>query len=561
MSDRRRRGFDRAITRLLLLSGIPLLVYGLLALWFYRTEIAPLVVQQVLAELQTENSADSAIIEAWLSEQQSVLRYFASRPETRRLEDSSMLAEARQLVASFPNLDAIVVARESGEVIMDSHAGTGGNISDRSYFREAILGRSVVSDVIVARTSGRPMVLFAEPIRARSGSVIGVVFAPVRPTVLDAVLGGDGGEGIVSFVIDSGGSIVTGGNTVKGVGPEALPGNRSGETYRSHRGLPVYGVSTPVTGAAWRVVSEVSTASVSEGFGRYNRALALGAVLAVGLAALAAVLLGLTIEVPIRKLEASARKLGAEGLAGPDRPSRIGWAPRELRELQNSLVQMARQIEERQEALEKSKESLREALAEKTVLLREVNHRVRNNLAVVKGILSLERSALQEGSREYGVLLDVESRVTSMALIHDQLYQSPSVAQISLKEYLNELLKRIRESHGRPDVELRSSVESIVLEADRGIPCGIIVNELVINAYKHAFPGRGGFVDVAVRQTAGDTVELSVLDDGVGQSWGPVRHAGIGRDLLEELTRQLEGTVEYRSGNGDGTEVTVRFPA
>ncbi|MDA3948919.1 MAG: ATP-binding protein [Spirochaeta sp.] len=209
-------------------------------------------------------------------------------------------------------------------------------------------------------------------------------------------------------------------------------------------------------------------------------------------------------------------------------------------------------------------ESLRFALAEKSVLLQEVNHRVRNNLAVVQSILSLQRGYLPPESRAYGVLTDAGNRIASMSIIHDQLYNTNNAAIIVLSDYIETLLSRIRESYAIPGIELQSEVDSLTIDVTRAISCGLIVNELVVNAYKHAFPSGSGTISV-VAGRAGQDIEIVVTDDGAGQK---VRSApneerpttgGLGRELVDQLAAQIGGTVTYQSE--PGTRVVVRFPA
>lgn len=203
-------------------------------------------------------------------------------------------------------------------------------------------------------------------------------------------------------------------------------------------------------------------------------------------------------------------------------------------------------------------ESLRTALDEKSVLLQEVHHRVRNNLAVVEGILSLQLQQVPEQTEAFRMLADARSRITSMALLHRYLYGTEDFTRVEVAEYAHLLLDRLRESYGTPRVQLRESFDDVVLDVNTAIPCGLILNELVVNAYKHAFPGRGGFIDVRVDRLDDGMASITVSDDGVGAPAGPDdRTSGLGTQLTRRLAEQIGATLEYDVA--DGTRATLRF--
>jgi two-component sensor histidine kinase/PAS domain-containing protein len=221
-------------------------------------------------------------------------------------------------------------------------------------------------------------------------------------------------------------------------------------------------------------------------------------------------------------------------------------------------------------------ESLREAVNEKTALLQEVHHRVRNNLAIIRSLISLKQELLPDGSRGKRVLQDMYGRITSMALLHDQLYESDTYSRIDMEEYLNALLDGIEHSYGLPGVRLERRIGSIEVEMHRVIPCGMIVNELLANAYKYAFPDGAGVITVTVSQEhqiaagkADPEMSVVVSDDGAGLSESeraaegtrPGRREGIGHTLVHQLAQQLGGTVTWDLPPRGGTTVTVRFPA
>ena len=206
--------------------------------------------------------------------------------------------------------------------------------------------------------------------------------------------------------------------------------------------------------------------------------------------------------------------------------------------------------------------SLRDALREKETLLREVHHRVKNNLQVVSSLLNLQSRAATD-EEVVRAFVESQQRVQSMALIHEQLYESPALADIDFPDYIRRLANRLFRSYqiDAERVRLEAAVdEAITLGVDSAVPCGLIVNELISNSLKHAFPGeRDGLVTVKADQMPDGSVLLVVADDGVGlpPEIGFWNTKTLGLRLVRSLVRQLDGEIEL---NGSaGTEFRIRF--
>jgi PAS domain S-box-containing protein len=205
-------------------------------------------------------------------------------------------------------------------------------------------------------------------------------------------------------------------------------------------------------------------------------------------------------------------------------------------------------------------ERLRVSLAEKGVLLKEIHHRVKNNMQVISSLLNLEAQQVTEGKTQQ-VLTESINRIRSMAMVHETLYQSDNMASIEFGEYVHSLTAGLIRSIHRPGIALSVNVEKVHLDIDRAIPCGLVVNELVSNALKHAFKdGRAGKVEVSLRKVEGRRVELVVQDDGVG--FPPEmqfdKMTTMGMTLITSLSSQILGSISVES-NG-GTRFTLTFP-
>jgi PAS domain S-box-containing protein len=202
------------------------------------------------------------------------------------------------------------------------------------------------------------------------------------------------------------------------------------------------------------------------------------------------------------------------------------------------------------------------SLREKEVLLREIHHRVKNNLQIVSTLLDLQ-SDFTADARALEMFRESRGRVKSMALIHERLYRSEDLARVEFGDYIRRLADDLYRTYKVSDDEVRLDLDVCVppLAIDTAIPCGLLLNELVSNCFKHAFPdGRAGTVRVALVRGAGGTTELTVADDGAGFPAGvDFRNTtSFGLQLVNTLTEQLAGTLELTTGAG--TTVTVRFP-
>lgn len=208
--------------------------------------------------------------------------------------------------------------------------------------------------------------------------------------------------------------------------------------------------------------------------------------------------------------------------------------------------------------------ALRQSLAEKVALLKEVHHRVKNNLQIVASLLNLQadRTANPEA---VAALSDTRNRIRSMALLHEVLYRSENLALINLAAYVRELSDQLVRVFGHVPalVQVERRIAAISLPLEQAVPCGLIINELVTNALKYGFPdGKTGRVLVEVDLNDG-RVELAVSDSGVGLPPGfdPAASSSLGLQLVRNLAVQLGGSLEWERGTAGGAFFRVRFPA
>ncbi len=680
------RRFDTVVARLLLLAGAPLLVVAVVGLFVYQGHVRPLVAAEALSGLRSTNASATALVDAWLDHQQSVIGYLTARPETVAWDTPRMLEHARRLADSFADVRAVVFADRDGTVVADSMGGGEGTVADREYFVTARGGHPAVQLVVRTRTSGNSSIIVARPVTDDAGGVSGVVFSVVEPARVARVLhSGTDGTDVVSFVVDGDGVIATGRDVGTEIAPDGLPHDAPDSPYENRDGVSVYGVSRRIEQAGWTVVSEIPAASVTTTFDSYNRVLAASLAASLAVAAAMAIVVALTIQAPVALLERLASRTEVRAPPRRSTPWTMTRAPVELRRVHERMLTMMDTIARRQRELARSnelleaaqdighvgsweydvrsglvtcsrellriggapgrdpvmhrsellglvhpeereevvtrfdrtleadepgfelehrvrvtttgedryvlhrvvhirdesgrpvrslgivmditerhgiEESLRLALEEKSVLLQEVHHRVRNNLAIVESILSLQRLQLSEDSHAHRALTDAQSRVTSMAVLHRYLYRSENLTEVHLAEYARTLLDSVEVSYGVPGIELHASLDDVVLDVSTAIPCGLVLNELVVNAYKHAFPHGSGRIHVRIEHDDGGAVEITVSDDGVGAPADTrigEESGGLGSRLGRRLASQIGATLEYEVA--DGTRATLRFPA
>lgn len=202
---------------------------------------------------------------------------------------------------------------------------------------------------------------------------------------------------------------------------------------------------------------------------------------------------------------------------------------------------------------------LRNLVREKEALLREVYHRVKNNLQVIVSLLQLQiRTMGDEQART--ALRDTSHRVRAMSLIHEKLYQSGDLSSIAMDTYIKDLAQHLANAAGAAGrgIQLQLDLASLRAPLDLAVSLGLLINELIANSFKHAFPdGRQGRIRVSLRKAEGDSVVLEVADDGIGPGHGakPAGSSSLGLKLVATLSRQLGGQLETDHGNGFRTRL------
>ncbi len=264
-----------------------------------------------------------------------------------------------------------------------------------------------------------------------------------------------------------------------------------------------------------------------------------------------------------------------------DRAARLERAMQELREVRTRSLELRQRGDELEELVsrrtrelrrinrnlrqeiarrKRTEESLTQAVEERDVLLRELHHRVKNNLQTITSLLSLQVSRAGDDSQK-SALRDLEDRVRAIAMVHSLLHRS-SVGQVAFGDYAESVCHGLAQTYGLSErIAIHVSPSEITLGPDRAIPLGLILTELASNALKHAFPDdRPGTIRVSM-ETRDGTATLHVSDDGIGMPENPAEESGtssMGLELVGILAEQLDGRMGQEGE--DGTSCFVEFP-
>lgn len=233
---------------------------------------------------------------------------------------------------------------------------------------------------------------------------------------------------------------------------------------------------------------------------------------------------------------------------------------KKIRKRTNELQRMNKILSEEVTARKKSEKMVRASLSEKEVMLKEIHHRVKNNLQVISSLLSLQ-SGYTDDVKASNLLRECQHRVRSMSMLHEKLYRSEDLSRIDMNEYALTLINFLLRSYsvdGR--VQPSFDINDIHLSIDSAIPCGLIINELVSNALRHAYQDdRVGTLSVSMCKTNGD-IKLEVSDNGVGmpEEYDIGCTKTLGMTLVNTLAQQLSGEVHFFNNNGATIQIT--FP-
>jgi len=556
--------------RLVLIVGIAMLAPGALAVLqaisSYNSSMR--ILEQNLAQAAQLSATEQVNM---ISASREILTSLAAQPDIRLGE---MAACRRALQRAIGGLD-----QYAGAAVVDST----GNLSctssplkekvtvgDRSWFKSVMSGDGfVISDLVVSRWLGTWGIVTAVPLVDDEGVIRGSVALFIGLDWLTRRYHYSQADDTAFALLDSQGEIITS-EAERSPARSPLPGRdivgehlrqhlQGGQTQtfraRGHDGVwRLYAISPLLGGRIFVILGT----PVLTAIGPLALQVAWGVLTPLLMWALAIAVVWFGIEHLVVRWITYLERITSAYAAGRHnvRPERVSAAPAEIRSLGETFSRMA-------DLLSARENELRDSLAQKEILVREIHHRVKNNLQLVMSLLNLHARRIRDPRAEVA-FAEARSRINALATLHRRLYESESLQEIDLKWFLEDLCSELRRgglSRGRT-VELTVESPSEVIGPDVAVPLGLLVTEAITNAYKHAFNERaGGHINVQVIRESPATLLLRIRDDGTGfdAAASTQDHSGLGRSLIEAFVRQLRGELEVRSE--EGTVVEVKFPA
>ncbi|WP_317897297.1 sensor histidine kinase [Aurantibacillus circumpalustris] len=202
------------------------------------------------------------------------------------------------------------------------------------------------------------------------------------------------------------------------------------------------------------------------------------------------------------------------------------------------------------------------SLKEKEQLLKEVHHRVKNNLQIVSSLLNLQSDNILD-EKYLAIIKDSRNRINSMAIVHEMLYASRDLSKIEIKQYIERLCESIHQSFSRPGSEINFKFkidQNLYFEIDHMIPLGLIINEVVSNSFKYAFPTNKGEISIKLH-SENNEFKLDLSDNGIGllENFDPSRDGQLGMQLIIMLVEQMEAKVAIDQKNGTAFYITFKI--
>jgi two-component sensor histidine kinase len=557
--------------RLVLIVGVAMLAPGALAVLqaisSYNTSMRSL--EQNLAQAAQLSASEEVNM---IAASREILTSLAAHPDIRA---ASGPACRRALQRAIGGLDqyagAAVVNAEGTLTCTSAPLREVARVDDRPWFREIMNGDGfVVSDLVVSSWLGAWGIVTAVPLIDDQGVIRGAVALFIGLDWLTRRYQHAGESNATAFaLLDSQAEILTE-DTQRSAARSPLPGkNVIGERLHEHlssaqtqtfraRGRDgvwrLYAISPLLGGRIFVILGTPMLTAI----GPLALQVAWGVFTPLLMWVLAVAVVWFGIEHLVVRWITYLERITSAYASGRHnvRPERVSAAPAEIRSLGETFSRMADLISAREA-------ELRDSLAQKEILVREIHHRVKNNLQLVMSLLNLHARRIRDPRAEVA-FAEARSRINALATLHRRLYESESLQQIDLRWFLEDLCAELRRgglSRGR-HVELSVDSPGEVIGPEIAVPLGLLVTEAITNAYKHAFNERdGGHIRVEVKRDSPASLVLTVRDDGTGIDLASDQadSTGLGRSLIEAFVRQLRGELEIRGD--DGTVVQVRFPA
>lgn len=593
------------------LAILPLLVFG----FFSRMALEKQVVNNAYALNLQRAEITRHILDARLTDAQSDIELIASDSLVTRFLSTS--GEPERLVAllqkycRYHQLNALYAADRTGKVLVAQDARlVGRSLESEPYFQKAAAGGILIDNPRYDPGDGQVFIHIAAPIVEQDGQIIGVMVGRLAMENLDELIAADNnysGHGEFGILWDEQGIILSHGLTSRlrfqpvdmlsittyaalaasqpygpntaqlmqstPLYPEILQHEPSASPYvHMTQGArdEVYASLAPLTQAHWTYGVFIPRTGVNSSIQNMSGDIVTFSWVIIAASLLFNMAAALWVARPLQKMATTARAIAAgdtKQRVALKRGDEIGQLAEAFDHMADVLAEKEAQQLQNADQLEKIVQartaSLREALREKNTLLREINHRVKNNMQAIIGLVDLRLTHVSDpASRQ--ALREFQHQARAISLVYEQLMTTQAMSRVNMKQYIENLAAHVIQNNEHPQaVELVMDIVPLELDVAQAMPCGQIINELVSNAQKHAFQtpdGRAPSITITLRQSD-QLCTLVVSDNGAGlpADFSLQADKTIGMRLVNMwATHQLGGTLETQVNQG--TRFTIRFP-
>ena len=436
------------------------------------------------------------------------------------------------------------------------------NVSDRDWFKAMVGNKtSMVSGLLISKALNEPIIVYSAPILGADGALRGVAALGIRLNWLSAV-GQEPGLPANSeiYLFDRDGKVLVNESAPGAQSTSAAPIEqqvkllltgtaREFEAVGKDGAHRVYAVNS-IGGNSLYIVLGLPWNDLIRPLQR-DLGMQIAVLVLVSVAGMLAALAGTRLLVTrwTEKLAQAARSMTLGDLAAE---TELRGAPIEMRQLGDDLRAMAAQIERREA-------DLRDSLDQKQLMLREIHHRVKNNLQIVTSLLNLY-SRQPRGDEFKQAFADLQMRINALALVHRHLYESEDMKEIDFAPFMTNLCSLLQDGSGvaARRVRMKEQFPDLRMSGDRAVPLALLTTEILTNSFKHGFPNlRSGTIEVKMTVDEFDEAVLSISDDGVGPSANAEQDsmASMGSSLISAFAKQLGGEVSTAGPPGSVTKI------
>lgn len=551
--------------RLVLIVGVAMLAPGVLAVlqasYSYRANMRAL--ERDLAQTAQLEAAEEV---GMMSASREILTSLAANPDVQARAPANCRRALQRAIAGLNQYQLAAVVDARGHLACSNlPIKAPREVADRDWFHNVMAGEQfVISDLIQSRWLETQGIVAAVPLRAEDGAANGSVALFIGLNWLTRSYGKPNLTDDAAFaLLDGRGELITSRATDLSVrgglpDPKLITDKLKHREYtfnaRSRDGTwRLYAISPLLEGRIFVVMGKPLVSAISP----IALQFAWGVLTPLLMWGLAVAVVWFGIEHLVVRWITYLDRITSAYAAGRTnvRPERAAAAPKEIKNLGETFTRMADIISAREH-------ELKDSLQQKEVLVREIHHRVKNNLQLVMSLLNLHARRIRDPRAEVA-FAEARSRINALATLHRRLYESESLQEVDLRWFLEDLCAELRRGglSGSRHVELAVDAPSEAIGPELAVPFGLLVTEAITNAYKHAFTGlASGRIDVVVTRESEETLVLSVRDNGIGfdSTVASHEHPGLGRSLIEAFVRQMRAELHVTSV--EGTVVEVRIP-